>query len=256
MTRPKVIVHSSASIDGRIAISRDRPLLFGDERWQAIEKTGGPAPFPVFNWLKASLKPQATLEGSNSFVAEGTEPDPLPPFEGDTDALYQDYLPERVLNRPEHQGWFMAVDGRGRIRWMYKDGYPEEGWQGWHALSLVGHHTPAAYLAYLQREEIPYLVAGNGPVDLALALEKMHAKLGVSCLLVTSGGTLGGALVRAGLVDEINVEFLPAIIGGFDTPSLFAAPVLKPDEMPVRLTPISAQVQADGRVWLRYAVKP
>ncbi len=59
---------------------------------------------------------------------------------------------------------------------------------------------------------------------------------------------------RAGLVDEVNIQFLPAIIGGFDTPSLFAAPNLKADEAPTRLDLISAQVEAGGRVWLRYRV--
>jgi riboflavin biosynthesis pyrimidine reductase len=65
---------------------------------------------------------------------------------------------------------------------------------------------------------------------------------------------LNGALLRAGLVDEINVQFLPAIIGGFDTPSLFDAPELRDDEMPARLNLISAQIEAGGRVWLRYEV--
>jgi riboflavin biosynthesis pyrimidine reductase len=125
---------------------------------------------------------------------------------------------------------------------------------GWHLLVLVGHHTPAAYLAYLQRESIPYLVAGDGPVDLRQSLEKMRKKLGVTCVLSTAGGRLNGALLRAGLVDEVNVEFLPAVIGGPETPSLFDSPLLKPDERPTRLELISVQKQAAGRVWLRYRV--
>ena len=64
----------------------------------------------------------------------------------------------------------------------------------------------------------------------------------------------GGALLRAGLVDEIDLEFFPAVIGGFDTPTLFESPALGPDEWPTRLKLISAQVQADGSVWLRYEV--
>jgi len=65
---------------------------------------------------------------------------------------------------------------------------------------------------------------------------------------------LNGALLRAGLVDEISIEFFPAVIGGFETPSLFDSPALKPDEWPTQLNLISAQVQAGGRVWLRYEV--
>jgi 2,5-diamino-6-(ribosylamino)-4(3H)-pyrimidinone 5'-phosphate reductase len=55
-------------------------------------------------------------------------------------------------------------------------------------------------------------------------------------------------------VDEISIEFFPAIIGGFETPALFDSPALKPDEWPTRLKLISAQVQAEGRVRLCYRV--
>ena len=91
-------------------------------------------------------------------------------------------------------------------------------------------------------------------MDLSVALEKLRAKLDVTTLLSTAGGRLNGALLRAGLVDEINIEFLPAVIGGFDTPSLFDSPTLAPDATPTRLALLSAQVRAEGRVWLRYRV--
>lgn len=252
MSRPKVVVLNSASVDGRLAVSPDVLLLHGDKRWEAI---GGSSGFNVFEWLRSTHGPQATLEGSGSFVQKGDEPEPLPPLGGDLETLYQDFLPDAVVHRPGHRGWFTAVDGRGRIRWAYKDGAAfGDAWEGWYPLALVGHQTPAEYLAYLRREKIPYLVAGEGRVDLALALEKMNSHLGVTCLLSTAGGRLNGALLRAGLVDEINVEFLPAVIGGFETPSLFNSPALKPDEWPTRLELISAQVQARGRVWLRYRI--
>ena len=82
----------------------------------------------------------------------------------------------------------------------------------------------------------------------------MGDRLGVECVISTAGGRLNGALLRAGLVDEINVELFPAVIGGRETPSLFDAPALKPDEWPTPLELISAQVQDDGNVWLRYRV--
>jgi len=121
---------------------------------------------------------------------------------------------------------------------------------------IVANQTPPECLAYLQKETIPYLVAGEERVNLKLALEKMKSLLGVACVMSTSPGKLGGALLRAGLMDEINILFIPAIVGGFDTPSLFESPELKPNEWPTRLKLISAQVLADGRVWLRYHVIP
>ncbi len=253
MTRPRVVVHNVASADGRLTLAPDVLLMSGDERWRIVDDGSS----GVSEWLHAHHAPGATLEGSGSFVLEGEEPAPLPPFEGDPAPLYEDYLPPAVLSRAGHRGWFCAVDGRGRVRWMVKDGAAfGPAWAGWYALSLVHRATPPDYLAYLRREEIPYLVAGPGPhVDLALALEKLGTVLGVACVLSTAGGRLNGALLRAGLVDEINLEFCPAIIGGTGTPALFDAPPLQADERPTRLRLISADVREGGRVWLRYAVE-
>jgi 2,5-diamino-6-(ribosylamino)-4(3H)-pyrimidinone 5'-phosphate reductase len=258
MVRPTVVAFNSASVDGRIAASADALLLHGDARWQAIE-TWAPAPPKAgpFSVARASYDPDATLEGSGSFVREADVPAPLPAFEGDPALLYNDYMPDEIVHRPGHRGWFVVLDGRGRVRDWIADGSvfgPE--WAGWHLLVLVAEHTPAAYLAYLQRERIPYLVAGSEGthVDLELALDKLHERLGIGCVLSTAGGRLNGALLRAGLIDEVNVEYLPAIIGGRTTPALYDAPALGRDDMPARLDLISCQVLSGGRIWARYRV--
>jgi len=258
MSRPKVVTFNSASVDGRLAASKDVLLLQGDKRWQAIE-TWSPVSSPAspFDMVRALHQPDATLEGSGSFLREGDSPSPLPPFEGAAAPLYEDHLPEEVIGRPGHRGWFTVVDGRGRVRnWIVDGGVFGPDWVGWHLLVLVARHTPPAYLAYLRREQIPYLVAGDDGehVDLKLALEKLGDKLGVGCVLSTAGGRLNGALLRADLVDEVNVEYLPAIVGGFETPALYDAPALGPDEMPTRLELVACQVLSGGRIWARYRV--
>jgi hypothetical protein len=252
MDRPRVVVLNGASVDGRLAVSPDRLLLSGDERWQDLAEESD---LDVFKWLKAHHKPGATLEGSGSFVLEGQESGSLPLFDGNRDVLYQDFVPAAKLSSPDLRGWFTVVDGRGRVRWGHRDGAAfGEDWAGWYLMVLVGYHTPPEYLAYLRREDIPYLVAGEGRVDLEQALIKMKALLGIECVLSTGGGRLNGALLRAGLIDEVNVEYLPALIGGVETPSLYDAPALGPDERPTRLELVSCVSQSGGRVWLRYKV--
>jgi riboflavin biosynthesis pyrimidine reductase len=91
-------------------------------------------------------------------------------------------------------------------------------------------------------------------VDLSLALGKLRSLLGVERVLCTSPGKLGGALLRAGLVEELNVLWLPVVIGGTETPSLFESPDLGPDEQPARLSLVSSRTCAGGAVWLRYRV--
>lgn len=251
MIRPKVVIYGGATADGRLTIAQGVLLMYGDERWNAIAGSDE----EIANWLREKHRPQAYLEGSGSLVTDGQKPEPLEPFKGDPKLLCKDFLPDSILKRPEHRGWFTVVDSKGLVRWVYKE-WPSEEWKGWHLMVIVANQTPPEYLAYLQKENIPYLVAGEKRADLRLALEKMESLLNVTCVMSTSPGKLGGALLRAGLVDEINILFIPAIVGGFDTPSLFESPELKPNEWPTKLKLISAQVLADGRVWLRYDVTP
>lgn len=53
----------------------------------------------------------------------------------------------------------------------------------------------------------------------------------------------------------MNIRFNPVIIGGFETPYLFASPDLKDDECPTELELISGEVEEDGHIFVRYKVK-
>ncbi len=251
IARPKVVIYADVSVDGRLTMAPDDLLLFGDERWDALAQ-----PSHVHEWLLFTHKPEAIMEGSNSFVSSQHVPSPLPSVQGDPRELYSDFLPEAVVHSPARQAWFTVVDSRGRIRWVYtgEPGKEAPGSEGQHLLVFVTRRTPPEYLAYLQRENVPYLIAGEDRVDLARALEKLASHLGVRCVLSTSPGKLAGALLRAGLVDEVDIDFFPAIIGGTDTPTLFQSPALKAGEWPTRLKLLAVQVQANGRVWHRYEV--
>jgi riboflavin biosynthesis pyrimidine reductase len=251
MSRPKVVIYGGASVDGRLTIAPGVLLMFGDEKWDSFAGSDK----EISNWLREKHKPQAYLEGSGSLVTPTEKPKPLPKTRDKPEILYQDFLPEPIVKRPNHRGWFCTVDSKGIVRWMYKE-FPSEEWKGWHLMVIVANKTPPEYLAYLRRENIPYLVAGKQRVDLKIALRKMQSQLGVTSVMSTSPGKLGGALLRAGLVDEINILVLPSIIGGFKTPSLFQSPELKHNEWPTPLRLIWAQVQNDGRIWLRYEVLP
>ncbi len=252
MERPEVIVHTIASVDGRVSLGPARTGFedVGDERWQAIWSAETTLEDGVRE-LISLYHPGAFLEGSGSFVKEGDELTPLPPNEFDPDELYRDFLPDSVVKRPDHKGWFAAVDGRGRLRSGMKE-FP--GWEGWHTLHLTARGAPAEYLAFLRRSEIPYLIAGEKQVDLKGVMEKLKTKLGVDCVVSTAGSRLNGALLRAGLVDEVSLILLPALIGGNKTPYLFVSPDLQPDEQPTRLELLSARGEPGGRVRLRYQI--
>ncbi|WP_144016663.1 RibD family protein [Beutenbergia cavernae] len=252
--RPYVVVSVTTSVDGRVTFAPDRLLMLEphSSAWRAL---GGESADRVQAARAADLERehphQATLEGSGSLVPPDAGPvgglDPVPPEE--RDALYADHLPEAVVARPGRTKWFTVVDGRGRVRWTMKSVGEFD------VLVLASRATPIEYLGYLRREGICYLVAGEERVDLAAALRRMRERLGVTTLVSTAGGGLNGALLRAGLVDELDLVVLPTAIGGAGTPTVFDGPVLPEGATPAALRLRSVRVEDDGVLRLRYLVE-
>lgn len=143
--------------------------------------------------------------------------------------------------------WFTAVDSRGRVRWT-------EEHVDWDVLVLVAACTPPAYLSYLREKRICYLVVGEERVDLAAAIAAMGTELGVTCVLSTAGGGLNGALLRAGLIDELHLRYAPALVGGLGTPSVTDGPPLAIGESPTPLRLLSVHADVSGEVRTHYEV--
>jgi riboflavin biosynthesis pyrimidine reductase len=237
--RPRVITHNVRSLDGRLGLP-EVLLLHGDERWGAI--AGGGA-----TDICALHEPQVQLEGSGSFVSRDAPSTELPPAPAGVD-LRTNFLPDQIVTPGRH--FFAVVDSRGRVRWTQKVGEHEE-----HLMILVSRATPLPYLAFLRDEAIPYIVAGAQRFDPRLGLRILHARLEVTTVVATGGGSLNGAMLRARLVDEVDIDFLPALIGGGGAPMLFDGAPLGPEESPVRLTPIEVQPKRNGGIFVRYAVR-
>lgn len=246
MDRPNVILCVSASIDGRISLGPNRTLMDLDERDGVLGTREEWEQF--YGSFEARYQPDVYMEGSNMIVKEGSQLRELEPYDGDPGALYEDYLPREVVERPGRKGWLAAVDGRGRLR----SGYTGE--KDRPIMHVVAHGVPTPYLWFLRRTGIPYLIAGEERVDLALALKKMQDRLGVKTVLTSSGGRLAGALLKLGLLDEVHIRFNPVIIGGFNTPVLLASPDLEEGEMPVSLQVIDIRTCPDGHIFVGYKV--
>ncbi|MBQ0986603.1 dihydrofolate reductase family protein [Streptomyces sp. F63] len=243
--RPRVITHNSGSVDGRIALSPGL-LLMTDERWPVHAGSG-------YRNVKQRHHPQAILEGSGSFITDDHSPEPLPPATEPADVLRRDHLPAPALEAAA-TGWLVVPDSRGRVRWVHKQ-FPGPDWEGWHLLVLVTAATPLPYLSFLRSEGIPYLVvAGDGTADLSEALARLRDVLGVETVVSTGGGRLNGALLRAGVVDEIEVEVVPIAVGGTTTPALFTAPDLAADAEATPLRLLAVEQRPRDRVLLRYEV--
>ncbi len=63
-------------------------------------------------------------------------------------------------------------------------------------------------------------ICGDEQLDFSFALQWLRQQWGVKRLLCEGGGEINGALVTAGLVDEIHVTLCPVILGGRTAPTL------------------------------------
>lgn len=251
MNRPKVVLYVGASVDGRITLGANTTMfdtykqpelygmLFSREEWASFTKA-------VF----ALHEPDMFLEGSNMLVAENEELAELPAFEGNPEELYQDFLPDDILNRPGRKTWTAVVDGRGRFR----NGYtavcddPET-----YMVHLTTETAPPEYLAFLRQRNLPYLIQGRGRVDLPGMFAKVHNRLKVKTIATSSGGRLSGALIRSSLLDEINILVSPVVIGGYAIPTLFASPEPEwPAVLPNKLRLLEVKHLPNDKLWLRY----
>jgi 2,5-diamino-6-(ribosylamino)-4(3H)-pyrimidinone 5'-phosphate reductase len=221
---PRVLVHVAASLDGRTDfIDVDLGLHYG---------------------LAARWQPDCMLTGADTILAD---PGYAPEAGDDLDdgavvggAAADDARPRLVV-----------VDSRGRVRnWSALRVAPF--WR--EPAALCSRSTPGEYLRYLGRRGVAAVVAGDDRVDLRAALEQLAGRYGVRRVQVDSGGALHGALLRAGLVDEVSVLVHPALVGGSSPRWWYPAPDLQGPEGAVPLRLADMEKVGDGVVWLRYDV--
>ncbi|HYK27578.1 MAG TPA: dihydrofolate reductase family protein [Streptosporangiaceae bacterium] len=241
--RPRVVVSSTASLDGRITFSRRERLLTPDvgQRWQShwppdvadleSQRTA---------YIEEHHHPTVVLEGSGTFVPDTAGSVTGIPGQHDASDLRRDWLP-----RPSPK-WFAVVDGRGRVPWSYTGAGDVS------LLVLACDRTPLAYLGWLRELEVPYLIAGDDRVNLPRALEKMPSLLSATCVVSEGGGGINGALLRSGVVDELHMIWFPAVIGGADTPSSFDGKPLAQGEAPNTMIHRGTVVGGHGSIWSWY----
>jgi len=226
--KPRVILHNGVSLDGRMD-------------W-------GTGDIGLYYELAARWNADAMLSGSSTMVAaySGTAIPDEDPVLGAGSAGSAS-----VTGDGDTRPLLVVIDSRGRINnWIQIRQEPY--WKD--VIILCSHSTPQEYLDGLGQKGLSYILAGEGRVDLRAALEALNDRYGVMVLRVDSGGVLNGALLRAGLVDEISVVINPYLVGGISPSSIYVAPDLNSQHgvIPLRL----AQVESlSGQaIWLRYEV--
>jgi 2,5-diamino-6-(ribosylamino)-4(3H)-pyrimidinone 5'-phosphate reductase len=213
-----VVVHNSVSADGAVeGFEPDVGLHYG---------------------IAAEFGADVHLAGSDTILAAGMPVD---------DEAGDDTEPPDDDARP----LLVVVDSRGRVNsWASLRQAPH--WRD-RMVALCSRATPSAYLDGLAERHVDHVVAGDRHVDLAAALEVVERRYGVTRVLVDSGGTLNGVLLRAGLVDEISLLVHPCLVGGRARTSVFR-PGTGEDAGVIGLRLADLQQRAGDVVWMRYDV--
>jgi 2,5-diamino-6-(ribosylamino)-4(3H)-pyrimidinone 5'-phosphate reductase len=218
---PKLIIHNEVSLDGRIDWFTPHP--------------------GTYYRLAGEFDADAHLTGADTLLSSAEE---LPPED-------EDLLVSPEVSDDDPGSLLVVVDSRGRVRhWrtLRHAGY----WRRF--VALCAESTPRDYVEYLAAHHVDAIVAGRERVDLRAALEQLQARYGVARVHVDSGGTLNGALLRAGLVDEISLLIAPALVGGLSPRSFYRAPDLTSPEGVIPLELFHVETLDEGLVWLRYRV--
>jgi riboflavin biosynthesis pyrimidine reductase len=227
--KPYVICHMVMSVDGRIWGSRWRPKanvvpgLFEKLHDQLVGQPGGGS------WLCGRVTAQEFAKGTT-----------YPPSD--------QVLPRKAwFAQPSAKAWGIFLDAHGKAVWGRKDigGDP--------ILVILTEAVSDRHLAGLRGDGVSYIFAGRTEIDLGAALETLNRELGIERLLLEGGGGANGALLRAGLVDEISLVVSAAIDGSSGAPTVFNSGDVDLGPAPIEsMVLTSHEVLEHGAVWLRY----
>jgi 2,5-diamino-6-(ribosylamino)-4(3H)-pyrimidinone 5'-phosphate reductase len=222
--KPYVICHMLMSVDGRIVTSG---WQLSDAGRAEYEATG--ASFDANAWICGRVTMAA--------FAKGQAPPASQPVLEKTDyAASADY-----------SSYAVAIDPGGKLNWERND------IGGDHVVCVLTEKVSTGYLAALRDNHISYLFAGRESIDLALALEKLVAMFQIKKLLLEGGGKINGAMLQAGLIDELSILIAPVADGSMGTPTLFDWVGGSSGNLAsVRWKLSAIERRADDIIWLRY----
>ena len=112
--------------------------------------------------------------------------------------------PAHFANR-DAKSFALAIDRSGKLH------FNEGTLYGDHVVVLLGQDVPDSHLAELAADGVSYLVADTTTMDIGAMLELLNRELGIERILLEGGAATNGALMAAGLVDELSLVVAPAL---------------------------------------------
>ena len=227
--KPYVICHMCTSLDGKII----------GHRWGKL--SGYKHESTLFETTAASFGIGAWLVGTTTMDEFDSPKKKLPR------APKKFKRGDHVANKSA-KSFGIGADAKGVLRFQHN----EVG--GDHVVLLVTERVSNEYLAHLQSAGVSYLFCGTREIDLSTALRKLGQAFKLPKLMLQGGGKFNGAMLRAGLVDEISHLTVPVADGGFGVASMFDIPGKPPAKAAAKLRLLSHKLMPGGVIWARYRV--
>jgi len=223
MKRPTIILNMFASVDGRITTGPNRNVA------ELTELGIDAGANDVTHRLYDELDCEALISGSESLMVYGQHSIHL----------------EQEVYWPKKSKAYIVFDGRGRMDWGQSEGL----------MVVTRENVSKSYIQQLENKKIPYIQAGmDEHIDVKRALEMLYEQ-GFQRIGLTGGGTINGAFLRQGLIDEISIVYAPVAIGGKQTPTIFDSDDILDPKTITQLELIQVKPLLTQLVWVHYQVK-
>ena len=227
--KPYVICHMCTSLDGKII----------GERWGKL--SGYKHESSLFENTAASIGIGAWIVGTTTMDEFDSPKFKLPR------APQKFKRGDRIANK-NAKSFGIGADAKGVLRFKHN----EVG--GDHVVLLVTDRVSNDYLAHLESAGVSYLFCGKKEIDLKVALHKLAQAFKLKKLMLQGGGKFNGAMLHAGLVDEISHLTVPVADGGLGISSMFDIPGKPPAKAAAKLRLLSHKLMPGGVIWARYRV--
>ena len=225
MSKPYIICHMMAAVDGRIDCGMTEKIQGVKEYYSTLDALKATA----FVSGKVTAELEMALPGK--FHAQNME------------ALWEEGFSKKVAAK----AYNVVVDTQGTLLWN------EEHSTNSATIIITSERVTKEYLAYLDSKNISWIACGKEHIDLARASEILHDEFGVERVAVVGGGHINAGFLDAGLLDEVSVLLGPAIDGRGGMAAMFDG--LPMDREPFQLKLESVKSFDDGAIWIRYKVK-
>lgn len=225
MSKPYIICHMMAAIDGRIDCGMTEKINGVKEYYSTLDALKATA----FVSGKVTAELEMALPGK--FHAQNME------------ALWQEGFSKKVAAK----AYNVVVDTQGSLLWNEEHSTDNA------TIIITSERVTKEYLAYLDSKNISWIACGKEHIDLARASEILHDEFGVERVAVVGGGHINAGFLDAGLLDEVSLLLGPAIDGRGGMATMFDG--LPMDREPFQLKLESVKSFDDGAIWIRYKVK-